>query len=257
MFTIDLNSDMGERPGALRDGSEELLMRHISSANIACGVHAGDAQTMRAVVRLAKKHGVGIGAHPSFPDRENFGRTEMNLTSDEIRRCVRDQVKALADIVREERTELVYVKPHGALYNVAVNDARVAEAIALGVAEVSKSLILLGLAGSQMFEIWKGLGFAVAGEAFADRAYESNGTLRSRKFPDALITDPERAAQQAVGIVKDGKIIAVDGSQLNVHAQTICMHSDTPGSEKIAAAVRRALEKARVKVTALGKIVSR
>jgi len=247
---------MGERPGALRDGSEELLMQYISSANIACGVHAGDAATMRAVVRLAKLYGVGIGAHPSFPDRENFGRTEMNLSSDEIRRCVRDQVKALADIVSEEHAELVHVKPHGALYNVAVNDTSVAEAIARGVADVSKLLILLGLAGSRMLQIWKGLGFAVAGEAFVDRMYEPNGTLRSRKFPDALIVDPVRAAQQAVGIVKDGTIIAVDRSSLKVHAQTICTHSDTPGSVRIAAAVRAALEQAGVKVLALGKIVS-
>jgi UPF0271 protein len=163
-------------------------------------------------------------------------------------------VKSLAKIVSEEHTELVHVKPHGALYNVAVNDAKVAEAIAAGVADVNKSLILLGLADSTMLEVWKGLGLTVAGEAFADRAYEPNGMLRSRKFLDALITDPVKAAQQAFGIVKDGTIVAVNGSRLTVHAQTICMHSDTPGSEKIAAAVRDALEKAEVKIKPLGEV---
>ncbi len=256
MLRIDINSDMGEQPEALRDGSEEALMKCITSANIACGVHAGDEATMNAVVSLALRYGVSIGAHPSYPDRENFGRMEISLSSDEIRRCVYDQVKQLAQIAKRHKAEIVHVKPHGALYNVAVKDSSVAEAVGLGVKNFSKSLILFGLAGSKMLDIWKELGFRVAGEAFADRAYEPDRSLRSRKFSDALITDPEQAAKQAVRIAKEETVIAVDGSTLRLRAQTICLHSDTPGSTLIATAVHKVLRDAGIQIVPISQILS-
>lgn len=242
MKAIDLNSDVGERPEALRDDSEEALMRLITSANIACGVHAGDESTISAVISLAKKYNVSIGAHPGFPDRENFGRTEMNLTFDEIRKCVFDQVRTLAAVAQQLGAQLSHVKPHGALYNMAVKDARIAHAIAAGVEQVDNSLILMGLAGSGMLGVWRELGFRVAAEAFADRAYEPDGSLRSRKFQDALITDPDRAAQQALNIARDGFVITSDGSRLQLQAQTVCIHSDTPNAVSVATAVRQTLE---------------
>lgn len=239
---IDLNSDVGERPEALRDGSEEELLKLITSANIACGVHAGDEHTMSEVISLAKQYNVGIGAHPSFPDRENFGRTEMNLAFDEIKKCVFDQVRSLATIARTHNASLTHVKPHGALYNMAAKHTKISHAIAAGVADFDNSLILMGLAGSEMLRVCRELGFRVAAEAFADRVYEPDGSLRSRTFQDALITDPNRAAQQVLSIVRDGCVIASDGSRLRVNADTICIHSDTQNAVEIVAAVRRELE---------------
>jgi UPF0271 protein len=251
MKFIDLNSDVGERPDALRDGSEKELLRLITSANIACGVHAGDEQTMAEVVSLAKQYNVGIGAHPSFPDRQNFGRTEMNLTFDEIKKCVYDQVRSLAIIAKNQGASLTHVKPHGALYNMAAKHAKIAHAIAAGVGSFDNSLILMGLAGSDMLRVWGELGFRVAAEAFADRVYEPDGSLRSRIFQDALIADPNRAAQQALSIVRDGFVIASDGSKLRVNADTICIHSDTQNAVGIVAAVRRELEERGFRVARL------
>ncbi len=251
MTSIDINSDVGERPEALRDGSEEQLLKLITSANIACGVHAGDEHTMTEVVLLAKRYSVGVGAHPSFPDRQNFGRTEMNLTFDEIKKCVYDQVRTLATLANKLGVSLIHVKPHGALYNMAAKHAKVAHAIAAGVGDFDKSLMLVGLAGSDMLRVWRELGFRVVAEAFADRLYEPDGSLRSRKFPDALITDPQRAAQQALSIVRDGCVIASDGSKLQVSAETLCVHSDTRNAAEIVLAVRTVLEANAVRVARL------
>jgi UPF0271 protein len=242
MKTVDLNSDVGERQAALQDGSEEELIKVITSANIACGGHAGDETSMEYVVRLAMKHRVRIGAHPSFPDPENFGRTEMNLTFDQIRQSVYEQVNALNAIAKRLNTSLVHVKPHGALYNMAARHSKIAHAIAAGVDLIDRSLTLVGLSGSEMLRVWRELGFRVAAEAFADRLYEPDGTLRSRAFPDALISEPERAAQQALSIVRDGFVIASDGSRIQLEADTLCIHSDTPNAVEIARRVRTVLE---------------
>ena len=251
MISIDLNSDMGERPAALEDGTEEELMRWITSANIACGGHAGNEETMELTVRLAVKHGVGVGAHPGFPDRPNFGRLEMNLSPDEIRSTVYEQVRALALAAKKVKTDLVHVKPHGALYNVAAKSSSVASAISDGVAKWSRDLILVGLAQSLMLEVWASRGFHVAGEAFADRAYEPDGSLRSRKFDDALIGDPQKAAERALRIAQAGLVTAVDGSEISVKAKTLCIHSDTPDSHRIAKTVREGLERAGISVKPL------
>ena len=224
--TIDLNCDMGE----LEDADHEAaLMEQITSANIACGGHAGDDATMERTARLAIARGVRIGAHPSYLDRKNFGRTEMPERGEVLADIVYDQLVRLDAIVKKLGGKVKHVKPHGALYNVAVNDMDVATAIAVGVLRWNPYVIMFGLAGSKMLQLWSDLGMKVAGEGFADRRYEPDGTLRSRKFPDALITDPQEAAAQAARLANEGKV------------QTICVHGDTPGSVQILKACREAL----------------
>ena len=225
-MNIDLNCDMGE----LEDAPHEAaLMAYITSANIACGGHAGDAQTMERTARLALERGVRIGAHPGYPDRENFGRLEIAMTPEAIADTVHAQIARLDEVVRRLGGAIVHVKPHGALYNVAVRNPEVARAIALGVARWNPRCTLFGLAGSPMLDVWRTMGMTVAGEAFADRRYEPDGALRSRKFPDALITDPQEAAAQALRLARQGL------------ADTICVHGDTPGSVAILLACREAL----------------
>jgi UPF0271 protein len=223
---IDLNCDMGE----LEDAAHEAaLMEHITSANIACGGHAGDDGTMERTARLALGRGVRIGAHPGYPDRANFGRLEMAMAAEAIADTVYRQILRLEAIVERLGGKVEYVKPHGALYNVAVKNAEVARAIGEGVARWRRTAPIFGLAASPMLDVWKDMGLSGVGEAFADRRYEPDGTLRNRKFPDALITDPAAAAAQAVRLAREGK------------AQTICVHGDTPGSVEILRACRAAL----------------
>ncbi len=224
-MNIDLNCDMGELDDAAH---EAALMACITSANIACGGHAGNEQTMERTARLALERGVRIGAHPGYPDRENFGRLEIAMTPEAIADTVYAQIARLDEVVRRLGGAIVHVKPHGALYNVAVRNADVARAIAQGAARWNPRTTIFGLAGSPMLEVWRAMGMAVAGEAFADRRYEPDGTLRSRKLPDALITDPREAAAQAVRFAREGL------------AETICVHGDTPGSVAILKACRSA-----------------
>ena len=259
MTRIDLNCDMGELPEAIGDGTQEALLRSITSVNVACGGHAGDEGTMRTTVEQALRARVAVGAHPGYPDRKNFGRLELQMPLDEVRDSVSKQVCALASIARSCGAKLVHVKPHGALYNQAVSNRELAEAIAKGVRKAAhaksdglgKDVVLVGLAGSPMLNVFRQAGFAVAAEAFADRRYESDGTLRSRKFEDALIRDPAEAAKQALGIAERGLVTAHDGSEVMLRAQTICIHGDTPGAPQIAAAVARTLRDAGVSLGAL------
>jgi 5-oxoprolinase (ATP-hydrolysing) subunit A len=225
---IDLNCDMGE----LEDAAHEAaLMRYITSANIACGAHAGDDAIMERTARLALERGVRIGAHPGYPDRANFGRLEMPLSSAEIAETVYQQIVRLEAVVAKLGGSIVHVKPHGALYNVAVKNAEVARAIGDGVARWNPAVPVFGLAGSPMLDVWRQMGLPVAGEGFADRRYESDGTLRSRKLPGALITDPGEAAQQALRLARTGTV------------ETICVHGDTPGAVAILAACSSLLYK--------------
>lgn len=225
-MTIDLNCDMGEMENA---ALEAALMEQISSANIACGGHAGDEATMQRTVGLALERGVRIGAHPGYPDPANFGRVRMAMAPGEVAETVFRQIRRLEDVVRRRGGEIVHVKPHGALYNCALDDPELARAIATGVARWRRDVHLFGLAGSAMLDLWRDMGFTVWGEGFADRRYEPDGTLRSRNLPGALITDPGEAAAQAVRLVTSG------------HAQTICVHGDTPGAVQILQACRSAL----------------
>lgn len=253
MKRIDLNCDMGEYPEAVADGTQEALMRSVTSVNIACGGHAGDEHTMRATIEQALRHGCAIGAHPGYPDRANFGRLELQMAAEEIAECVGRQVQAVARVAESCGAKIAHVKPHGALYNQAVNNRELAGAIAEGIAGWQQNIVLIGLANSPMLDIFRQAGFAVAGEAFADRVYEADGTLRSRKFEDALIRDPGKAAQQAVDIATRGIVMARDGNEVKLHAETICIHGDTPGAVEIAAAVRHALTDAGVTVLGFAK----
>ncbi len=248
---IDLNCDMGEVPEAIADGTQFALMRSITSANVACGAHAGDAEMMRATIEQAIRSGVAVGAHPGYADRENFGRLELKLSPAEVANSVYEQVSALAKVASDCGAPVIHVKPHGALYNQAVKNRELAAAIAEGVALWRRDLVLVGLAGSPMLEVFREAGFTVAAEAFADRRYESDGTLRSRKFDDALIREPEMAARQALAMVERGTVIASDGSEVPVSAQTICIHGDTPGAANIAAEVARVLRGAGVSLQGL------
>jgi UPF0271 protein len=249
MKSIDLNCDMGELPETIADGTQESLMPSLTSVNIACGGHAGDEQTMKATIEQALRWKLTPGAHPGYPDRASFGRVELQIPAEAIADSVFEQVRALADVAARYGVGLGHVKPHGALYNQAVRNRVVAKAIAQGVARWRSDAVLIGLAGSQMLDVFREAGFAVAAEAFADRRYEPDGTLRSRKFADALIHDPEEAGRQALNIVQRGIVIARDGTEVLVNAQTICIHSDTLGAPKLAAAVARTLRRACVTLT--------
>jgi 5-oxoprolinase (ATP-hydrolysing) subunit A len=251
MKRMDLNCDMGELPEAILDGTQESLMPSLTSVNIACGGHAGDAQTMKTTVEQALRWKLAIGAHPGYPDRANFGRLELNLSSDEITDSVYKQVKALAEVAAGCKAAVTHVKPHGALYNQAAGNRVLAKAIANGVARWNGDVILMGLAGSLMLDVFREGGFRVAAEAFADRRYEADGTLRSRKFDDALIRDPAEAGRQALQIAERNTVIARNGTEVAVSAQTICIHGDTPGASKIAAAVAQTLRQAGVELKAL------
>ena len=241
MTSIDINCDMGEFPEAVADGTQESLMPHLTSVNIACGGHAGDPGTMRATIVQAVSYKLALGAHPGYPDPGNFGRVELDIPLGKVSDHVARQVGALASIASESGARLTHVKPHGALYNQAVKNGGLARAIALGVDRVDRRLILVGLAGSPMLEVFRNAGFAVAAEAFADRTYQPDGSLRPRRFSDALIRDPQRAAAQALRIAEFGLVTAFDGVEVAIDADTICIHGDTPGAPGIAAAVAREL----------------
>jgi UPF0271 protein len=237
MKRIDLNCDMGELPEAIADGTQEALMPSFTSVNVACGGHAGDERTMQTTIEQALRWKLAIGAHPGYPDRANFGRIEMHLSPAAIADSVFGQVRTLAVIAAGYGATVVHVKPHGALYNQAAKDRALAQAIADGVARWSRSVVLVGFAGSLMLDVFRGAGFRIAAEAFADRRYEPDGTLRARKFDDALIHDPAEAARQALRIAQEGTVIASDATEIAIDAQTICIHGDTPRAPKIAAAV--------------------
>lgn len=254
MKSIDLNCDMGEMPEAIADGTQEALMAYLTSVNIACGAHAGDETTMRATIEQALQSNVVIGAHPGYADRANFGRLELDLSQDEIAESVFEQVSKLAEIAAKCGARVGHVKAHGALYNQAARDAVVAGAIADGVARWRRDVVLVGLAGSVMLDVFQDAGFPVAAEAFADRRYEPNGSLRSRKFANALVSNPAEAATQALHIAQAASVIASDGGEIRVEAQTICIHGDTPGAVKIAAAVRERLKNAGVELRPLAAV---
>jgi UPF0271 protein len=252
MKRMDLNCDMGEVAEAVTGGAQEDLLRYVTSANVACGGHAGNADMMQATIEQCLRRDVAIGAHPGYEDRANFGRIELKLSREEIADSVYKQVLALTEIADRCGARIGHVKPHGALYNQAARERGLAEAIAEGVARWRKDVVLVGLAGSAMLEEFRAAGFAVAAEAFADRRYETDGSLRSRKFDDALLRDPKEAAAQAVRIVEQGRVIAEGGTWVPLEAQTICIHGDTPGAVEIAAGVNRALRAAGIELKAIG-----
>ncbi len=242
---MDLNADLGE---GMDDGP---ILPFLTSANVACGLHAGGPATMDRTVAQALSRGVRVGAHPGYPDRENFGRTAMELPLDEVRALVLYQVGALDALVRAHGGRLSHVKAHGALYNRAAKDAPLARAVAEAVRAYSGDLVLVGLAGSLQLTEARAVGLRAAGEAFADRRYLADGSLMPRSQPGSVLHDAEEAADQALRIAKQGSIVAADGSRVRVDAETLCLHGDTPGSVEIARAVRRRLESAGVPLAPL------
>jgi 5-oxoprolinase (ATP-hydrolysing) subunit A len=254
MKRMDLNCDMGEVPEAVADATQESLMASLTSVNIACGGHAGDPQTMKATIEQALRWKLDVGAHPGYADRANFGRMELQLAPEIIADSVLEQVQTLAAIAEGCGARVTHVKPHGALYNQAARNRAVAGAIADGVARWTRDVVLVGLAGSLMLDVFRDAGFRVAAEAFADRRYESDGSLRSRRFADALIRDPAEAGQQALRIAERGTVIARGGTEIATSAQTICIHGDTPGAPAIAEAVAKTLREAGFALSALSRL---
>lgn len=226
MKYIDLNADLGESIAVMADGTQEQLLRHITSANIACGGHAGDAASMRVTLEQCRHRQVAIGAHPSYPDRANFGRADLAIASADLAASITAQVEALIKIANELGVTVTHLKPHGALYNAAAQDSQIAQTIVEAVRR-HPQLILYGLRGSIMLEVFRAAGFRTASEVFADRAYQPDGTLRPRHLPGAVLTDPQQIAANVIA--------------LTPQAETICIHSDTPHAIEIAQAVRAAL----------------
>ena len=248
---IDLNSDLGESFGPGPMGQDAALMESISSANVACGFHAGDPGAMRQTIALARDKGVAIGAHPGFPDLVGFGRREMKASPAEVEDFVLYQVAALAGMARAQGTKLQHVKAHGALYNMACKDRALADAIARAVAAFDRSLILFGLPGSELLRAGEAAGLPVAAEVFADRAYDPDGSLTSRSKPGSVIHDAKAVVERAVRMVREQNVVAVDGSTIALRADTICLHGDTPGAADLARAVRTGLEHAGIRICAL------
>ncbi|HPH97499.1 MAG TPA: 5-oxoprolinase subunit PxpA [Anaerolineaceae bacterium] len=233
MAAIDLNSDLGESFGAYRLGDDAAMMPLITSANVACGFHAGDPLVMAATLRLARAAGVAVGAHPGYPDLQGFGRRDMDLTPEEAEACVLYQLGALAAFARAEGVDLVHVKPHGALYNQAARSPALAAAVARAVARFSPGLILVGLAGSALITAGREAGLRVAAEAFPDRAYNPDGSLRSRRLPGAVLEAPAEVAAQALNLAQNG----VNGQPVD----TLCLHGDNPAAVEHARAVNETL----------------
>jgi UPF0271 protein len=240
-----LNADVGEGM------DDQTLLPYVTSANVACGMHAGDPTTMDQTVELALSRGVRVGAHPGYPDRENFGRVTMEMASDEIENLVVYQVAALQGFVRSRGARVTHVKPHGALYHRGAEFPDVARAIAEGVRRVGTHLVLVGAAGSMLIGAGREAGLPVAEEAFADRRYRADGTLVPRGRPGALLTDPDEAAEQAVRLARDGVAIADDASTIRVRADTICLHGDTPGAAEIAKKIHERFRTAGIRISPL------
>ncbi len=232
--SIDINCDVGEADDVAGMAVEAEMFRFISSANIACGGHAGNRSSMERCVTAALAHGVAIGAHPSYPDRTNFGRVAMNMSVAELDTLIARQIEDMDHMVTRLGGSLRHVKPHGALYHRVMRDSELARRFAQTVGNVAPDVMLVGMAGAPALEIWRDMGWRVAAEAFADRRYEPDGSLRDRRFDGAVIHQPEEAAAQALSIVRDRSVVSADGGVLSIDADTICIHSDSPNANEIA-----------------------
>lgn len=242
MTAIDLNSDLGESYGAWAMGDDKAMLAIVSSANVACGFHAGDPVGILKTVRAAAEKGVSIGAHVSYPDRVGFGRRDMDVTAEELIADVIYQIGALKGIAAAAGTTVGYVKPHGALYNRIANDARQGQAVIDGIKGVDPSLVLMGLAGAPILDLARNSGLKVVAEAFADRAYTPQGQLVSRREAGAVLHDTALIAKRMLQLAKEGTLEAIDGSTIKIDAQSICVHGDSPGAVAIAQEIRRAFE---------------
>ena len=250
--SIDLNADVGESLGPWPMGDDEHLIPLVSSVNIACGFHAGDPVTISRTVQLAADAGAAIGAHPGYPDLLGFGRRDMRLSPDELEAAIVYQAGAVGAFARAIGSEIRHVKAHGALYNQAAADPRLAETVARAVRRCSAEMVLVGLAGSALLDAGRAAGLAVAAEGFPDRAYEADGSLCSRSLPGAVFTDSATVAERAVAMARDGIVRTADGSEVRLQVDTLCLHGDTPGAVEHALAVRAALEGAGIRVAPVG-----
>jgi len=250
---IDLNCDMGESFGMYKMGLDEEVIKYISSANIACGFHAGDPMWMRKTVQLAEEHDVAVGAHASFPDLVGFGRRNMTVSPDEAKNDVVYQIGALQAFTTDKK--LQHVKPHGAMYNQAVNDEELARAICEALLAVDGTLILVALAGSRWVEIAEDMGLRVAREIFADRALNPDGTLVSRSKPGSVLHDVEEVAERSLRMVTEGKATAITGETIDVQAESLCIHGDTPGAVEMARVLRKGLGDEGIEVTPASNLV--
>lgn len=241
MRTLDLNCDMGEGFSIYQAGDDIALLDHVSSANVACGFHAGDPRNMGLTVRAAAARGVSVGAHPSFPDLQGFGRREMTVSPTEAYDMIVYQIGALQAFAKVAGVSVRHVKAHGALYNMAAKDEKLADAMARAVRDVDASLVMFGLAGSAMIGAGRAVGLSVASEVFADRSYQDDGSLTSRKLPGAMITDVDQSIAQVIGMVRDGYVRTASGKEVAVRADTLCVHGDQPGALAFAKALRAAL----------------
>jgi UPF0271 protein len=248
---IDLNADVGESLGPWPMGSDEQLIPLVSSVNIACGFHAGDPATMERTVRVAAVAGAAIGAHPGYPDLAGFGRRDLDMAPADLEAAIVYQVGALAAFCAYAGVPLRHVKVHGALYNRAAADRRIADAVARAVRRCGPELVLVGLAGSELLAAGRDAGLAVAAEAFPDRAYEADGSLRSRRLAGAVIADSDEVGRRAVVMARDGHVEAIDGTRVPLRADTLCLHGDAPGAVDHARAVRAAMDAAGIEVAPL------
>ncbi len=255
MIRVDLNSDLGESFGNYTIGLDESVIKSVSSANIACGWHAGDALVMQRTLHMAKENGVGIGAHPGYPDLMGFGRRNMAVTPNEIKAYVQYQLGALLAFTISIGEKVQHVKPHGAMYNMAAKDYSLAKAIAEAIYEVDKSIILLGLANSEMIKAGEDVGLRVASEVFADRAYNADGTLVSRNVPGAVLHDTNLAIKRVVKMVKEGKVTAISGEDIRINAQSICVHGDNPEAIVFVKEIRQKLEDEGIAISKLSNFI--
>ena len=241
MYRVDLNSDLGESFGNYTLGMDEEILQYVSSANVACGWHAGDPLVMEKTVALAKRCGTAVGVHPGFPDLMGFGRRNMVITPDEAKAYVRYQLGALYAFAESQGVRIQHVKPHGALYNMAAVDEKLARAMCEAVYEFDPEIIFMGLAGSKMIEMAEAVGLRAASEVFADRAYNDDGTLVSRKLPGAVIKDKDLAIRRVVRMVKEGKVESVNGTDIAIRADSICVHGDNPKALEFVKNIRETL----------------
>ena len=255
MYSIDLNSDMGESFGAYKIGGDEEIIKYVTTANVACGWHAGDPMVMDKVVRMAKERGVAVGAHPGYPDLMGFGRRNMVCSPKEVKAYIQYQMGALKAFTAAHGVKLQHCKPHGALYNMAGKDMDLAMAIAEGIYSVDKDVILLGLAGSKMLEAGKQVGLRVASEVFADRAYQADGSLVPRSKPGAVIHDKDEAIARTIRMVTEGKVTAITGEEVSIDAHSICVHGDNPSAVEFVKNIRAKLQEQGVTIAPIADIV--
>jgi len=252
MLKIDLNCDLGESFGNYKIGLDEEVIKYVTSANIACGFHASDPLVMEKTVRLAKNAGVGVGAHPGFPDLVGFGRRNMNVSIAELKAMVTYQLGALDAFCRANKIILQHVKPHGAMYNMAGKDEKMALAIAEAIGNYNSSLILLGLSGSQMLKAAQTVGIPFKKEVFADRAYEEDGSLVARTKPGAMIEDENEAIQRIIDMVRYGKVKSITGKEISVEPDSVCVHGDNPRTLDFVIKIRKRLEEDGIITEAMG-----